>query len=270
MSGQNNHQYGLKGSKNASWKSDSRVSRYGYILIRKLDHPFHDKAGFVLEHRLVAEKYLLNDENSVVVNGKHYLSPDYVVHHINFDRADNRPENLLVLTKKAHQQLHQSLNPHRIDSKTGRYVKEEKKEVKFKKTTQSAIIPTKATPGSAGYDLCVDTEEDVVIQPGETKVFSTGISIEIAQGYAGFIFARSGISTKRGLRPATCVSVIDPDFRGAVGLPIYNDSSEAQSIKAHERVAQIVIVKAFDGELEQVDKLDDTERGANGFGSTGI
>lgn len=106
MSGTGNHQYGLKGDKNSSWKSDSKISRYGYRQIRVLDHPYRDSNDFVLEHRLVAEEYLLNDDNSIVINGKRYLKKEYVVHHINHNRLDNRPENLAVMFKSEHSKLH--------------------------------------------------------------------------------------------------------------------------------------------------------------------
>ena len=109
MKGKGNHQFGLKGDKNASWKSDERLSSYGYKLIRKLNHPFRNSDGFVFEHRLVAEKYLLNDENSVIIDGKRYLSPHCIVHHLDFDRLNNDPDNLLIMNESEHMKLHQRL-----------------------------------------------------------------------------------------------------------------------------------------------------------------
>lgn len=106
MSGENNHQYGLRKELNASWKGGKRVSSYGYYLIYMPEHPFCNGDGCVFEHRLVAEKYLLNDENSVIVNGKRYLSPEYAVHHIDENRLNNDVSNLKVMLKGEHVRLH--------------------------------------------------------------------------------------------------------------------------------------------------------------------
>ena len=141
--------------------------------------------------------------------------------------------------------------------------------MRIKKLTETAILPVRSTDGSAGYDLYVDSDKDVIILPGQTEVLHTNIAMEIPKGYFGAVYARSGISTRQGLRPSTCVSVIDSDYRGEVGLPIYNDSDDPQKIKAYSRVAQMVIQPCLTPELEVVDSLDDTDRGTGGFGSTG-
>jgi len=105
--GEGNHQYGLKGELNSTWKGGTRISSCGYRLIQCHDHPFSwKKSGYVFEHRLVAEKYLLTDENSVTINGKRYLSPEFVVHHKNEDKLDNRVENLEVMRDTEHNELH--------------------------------------------------------------------------------------------------------------------------------------------------------------------
>lgn len=109
MKGENNHQYGLIGSLNSSWKTGELISNYGYRLIRVYDHPFKSESGMVFEHRLVAEKYLLTEENSIEINGKRYLKPEFVVHHINYDRLDNRVENLVVMLRSEHTALHARL-----------------------------------------------------------------------------------------------------------------------------------------------------------------
>lgn len=104
--GNENPNYNNRGSKNPLWKSDRKISNYGYVLIRKEDHPFNNIDGFVFEHRLVAEKYFLNDKNSVWINGQQYLSPDYIVHHKDHNRQNNSPDNLEIMTESEHQQLH--------------------------------------------------------------------------------------------------------------------------------------------------------------------
>ena len=106
MAGENNHQYQLRGALNASWKSDEKVSNYGYKLIRSLDHPFKNCDDFVFEHRLIAEQYLLTNENSIEIDGKRYLSPDFIVHHIDFNRLNNAVDNLKVMKLDEHTRFH--------------------------------------------------------------------------------------------------------------------------------------------------------------------
>ena len=106
MSGEKNHQYGLKGNANDSWIKDDKKNSYGYTLIRSLGHPFANCDDFVFEHRLIAEKYLLTDENSVEINGKRYLSKDYAVHHLDENKSNNDVSNLVVMTKGDHQRFH--------------------------------------------------------------------------------------------------------------------------------------------------------------------
>ena len=101
-----NPQYGLRGQLNASWKSDKRITSYGYVKIRKLEHPFKDCDGFVLEHRLVAEKYLLTDKNSITINGKRYLRPEYDVHHKDENKLNNSKDNLQIMTRSEHISYH--------------------------------------------------------------------------------------------------------------------------------------------------------------------
>ena len=269
MKGEKNHQYGLKGEKNASWGGKTRrFSGCGYIEVYVPEHPFANKYGWILEHRLEAEEHLLEDWSSVEIEGKKYLSPDCVVHHMNFDRTDNRIENLVVMSKEKHQALHAKLNGRDRDE-LGRFVKDIMP-VKIKKVSASAIVPTKGSEEAAGYDLYVDSDEEITINPHQTEMLQTNIAFEIPRGYYGAVYARSGISTKRGLRPATCVSVIDSDYRGSVGVPLHNDSDEIRTIEPHERVAQMVIVPIPHVELVLVDELSSTERGVNGFGSSGV
>lgn len=121
MKGEKNHQYGIKGSKNSSWKSDKKITNYGYIKIRSLEHPFKDCDGFVFEHRLIAEQYLLNEENSIIINVKKYLKPEYEVHHIDGNKLNNKLENLKVITKKEHVRLHSQERIKKISKQVDQY-----------------------------------------------------------------------------------------------------------------------------------------------------
>ena len=122
MTGENNHQYGLRGDKNASWQGGRTESSYGYVLIYDETHPFRNGDGNVFEHRIIAEKYLLNDENSVEINGKMYLSPEYVVHHIDGNKQNNDVSNLSVMTKGEHSRLHNAKR-HMDRDELGRFKK---------------------------------------------------------------------------------------------------------------------------------------------------
>lgn len=104
--GENNPNYGNVGSKNPLWQSDEKISPYGYKLIRVIDHPFKNCDGFMFEHRLIAEKYLLNDYNSIEINGNKYLSPEFQVHHLDFNRLNNDVNNLCVIHKTMHAKFH--------------------------------------------------------------------------------------------------------------------------------------------------------------------
>lgn len=124
MSGSGNHQYGLKGSLNASWKSDERISTYGYKMIRCLDHPFKNGDDFVFEHRLIVEANLLVPENSTMINGKRYLLPDWDVHHIDFNRLNNNPQNLFPLPTGLHMSFHnknKDLKENSIEERRSRF-----------------------------------------------------------------------------------------------------------------------------------------------------
>ncbi|MBQ3017755.1 MAG: dUTP diphosphatase [Clostridia bacterium] len=141
--------------------------------------------------------------------------------------------------------------------------------VNIKKLNENAIIPTYGSEYAAGADLYACIDEDVVILPGETKLIKTGIAIELPIGYAAFIYARSGLASKRGLAPANKVGVVDCDYRGEIMVALHNHSKIEQSISKGERIAQMVIAPYITAEFDVVDELSETVRGAGGFGSTG-
>ena len=144
------------------------------------------------------------------------------------------------------------------------------KEVKIKKLKETAQIPTYGTNQAAGADLYACIDYEMVIAQGETKLVPTGLSFEVPIGYAGLIYARSGLASKKGLAPANKVGVVDSDYRGEVMVALHNHSNVEQKIEVGERIAQFIITPYLKANYTLVEELDDdTERGANGFGSTG-
>lgn len=144
-------------------------------------------------------------------------------------------------------------------------------EIKIKKLYKDAMIPSRGSEQAAGYDLyaCLGGFEKCEISPNTTMKIGTGIAAEIPEGYFGAVFARSGLATKKGLRPANCVGVVDSDYRGEIMVALHNDDKEPQTIQAYERIAQLIILPYLNVSFKEVDELSDTERGEGGFGSTG-
>ena len=141
--------------------------------------------------------------------------------------------------------------------------------INIKRLTETAVLPERGSAYAAGYDLFADVEKNVEIQPHETKMIGTGLAMEIPEGYFGGIFARSGLSSKEGLRPANCVGVVDADYRGEVKVALHNDGEVVREIKAGQKIAQLVVVPFLGVEFDEVEELSETVRGVGGFGSTG-
>lgn len=142
-------------------------------------------------------------------------------------------------------------------------------QVKIKRLSDTAQLPKRGSDYAAGYDLYADLAENAVIAPHTTAMIGTGLSMEIPEGYFGGVFARSGLASKKGLRPANCVGVVDSDYRGQVTVALHNDSDEERVIEPGERIAQLVILPFLAVDFLDSEKLSDTVRGAGGFGSTG-
>lgn len=142
-------------------------------------------------------------------------------------------------------------------------------ELKVKLLNDLAKIPTRGSDEAAGLDLYAATDSDIWIEPHETVKIDTGIAIALPAGTFGAIFARSGIATKQGLRPANCVGVVDSDYRGPVIVALHNDTSISQMIPAQSRIAQLVVLPYIAPDIIRVDELNETKRGEDGFGSTG-
>lgn len=141
--------------------------------------------------------------------------------------------------------------------------------LQIKKHRENAVLPLRATGGSVGYDLCAALEEPVTLNPGETKPVPTGLAMAIPEGYGGFLFARSGLAVKHGIAPANCVGVIDSDYRGEVLIGLHNHGNTPYTIQPGERVGQLVLLAAALPEVTECEALEETQRGAGGFGSTG-
>jgi dUTP pyrophosphatase len=141
--------------------------------------------------------------------------------------------------------------------------------IRVKKLNQNAIMPTYGTAEAAGADLYACLENPVVIAPGESAFIPTGLSMELPKGYAGLIYARSGLACKKGLAPANKVGVIDSDYRGEFIVVLHNHGNESRQVAHGERIAQLVITPVFTPGFTEVAELTDTIRSSGGFGSTG-
>lgn len=147
-------------------------------------------------------------------------------------------------------------------------------DLKFKRLTNTMTVPTKAHPTDACFDIYADalsfrSDGEIYIAPHETVKIPTGFATNIPQGYWAAIFARSGLATKQGLRPANCVAVIDEPYTGEWLIPVHNDTNEVKVIRHGDRIAQFTLLPYFDTNLIEVNELDSTDRGLNGFGSSG-
>ena len=142
-------------------------------------------------------------------------------------------------------------------------------DIKVKLMKSNAKMPTYGSNGAAGADLYACLDEAVLVQPGTTQMIPTGLSMEIPKGYAGLIYARSGLACKQDLAPANKVGVIDSDYRGEFIVALHNHGSEVRTVSPGDRVAQLVITPVYTPGFKQVDTLSDTERSGGGFGSTG-
>lgn len=139
--------------------------------------------------------------------------------------------------------------------------------INFTRLQSNAIQPSHGSQWAAGYDLY--SCGSFIIEPHTTLKIGTGIAVEIPEGYFGAIFARSGLATKRGLRPANCVGVVDADYRGELIVALHNDTDLVQEVAEGERIAQLAIIPHLTVNFVEVDDLSSTDRGEGGFGSTG-
>lgn len=147
-------------------------------------------------------------------------------------------------------------------------------QVNVKRLSNTAILPTYGSEKAAGMDLYADIKsfgtDKLYIVPGDCLKVPTGFAFELPEGYCSLILARSGLATKKGLRPANCVGLCDEDYRGNYIVPVYNDSHEDQVIEHGDRIAQLMFIPYVQATLTEVDNLSETDRGEGGFGSSGL
>ena len=142
--------------------------------------------------------------------------------------------------------------------------------LKIKKVQENAVIPKRATEGSAGLDLCACIDAPLTLNSGDTALIPTGLAIELPSSqYGAFVFARSGLSIKHGIGLLNAVGVIDSDYRGEIKVGVINQIKEPYTIEPGERIAQLVIMSVATLPVEEAQTLGESERGAGGFGSTG-
>ena len=141
--------------------------------------------------------------------------------------------------------------------------------IPVKKLHPAAVLPSSGSAYAAGYDLHACLEGPVTIPAGKTVKVGTGLSMEIPEGYFGAVFARSGLASKSGIRPANCVGVCDSDSRGEYIVPLHNDTDMDYIVQPGDRIAQLIVMPYLGVQFEEVPELTDTVRGTSGFGSSG-
>lgn len=142
--------------------------------------------------------------------------------------------------------------------------------IKYTKLNECAQEPTRGSAAAAGYDLYAAINDSITIPAHTTVKIGTGLAFALPNSTFAAIFARSGLATKQGLRPANCVGVCDSDYRGEYIVALHNDTDNEQTINPGDRIAQMVLMPYIPMLFKQVESLDETERGENGFGSTGV
>lgn len=141
--------------------------------------------------------------------------------------------------------------------------------IKIKLLRETSKIPTYGSDHAAGADIYADIDQNIEVLPHQTVMIPSGFAIEIPDGFAGFVYPRSGMASKRGLASANKVGVIDSDYRGEVIVALHNHSDTPAILSPGERIAQLIIAPVFTPGFELSEELSDTIRGSGGFGSTG-
>lgn len=260
--GEGNHQWGLKGDLNASHKSDFSLSTYGYVYVLAPNHPKRNAANKVLFHRLVMEEYLksINDlDNLIIIEGQYIISDDLIVHHKDENKLNNLIDNLELMSLSEHTTLHNIENSaNKLRNDIGRYLPGEIKEGKL----------YKANNLDAGQDIF--SNEEVVIEPHNSKLISTNLYISIPQQHVGLIWSRSGLSVKHKIEVGA--GCIDIGYTGEVKVHLYNFGNEPYTVKNGDKIAQLLTIPINLHQYKKVDEFTPIEsnRAEKGFGSSGV
>lgn len=268
MTGCGNHQFGLTGNKNASFKGDEikrKNNRLVDIMVYVPDHPYANKCGRVKKHRLIVEQHhdAFDDKFFEIVNGKKYLKKCFFVHHIDGNHGNNDVNNLAVVSRSEHRRLHNLMSPQKRDAISGRFCKCVRTLVKVKRISKTAKMPFRATVGSAGFDLYADRIEET----DQFVKYYTGVAVQIPAGYFGILVPRSSV-VNMGLLMGNSVGIIDSDYVGELSAVFYRRSG-CKVYNVGDRIGQLLIIPIPAAKFVEVDKLSETERGAGGYGSTG-
>lgn len=268
MTGCGNHQFGLTGDKNASFKGyeiKRKNNRQVDIMVYVPDHPYANEYGRVKKHRLIVEQHhdMFDDKFFEIVNGKKYLKKCFFVHHIDGNHGNNNVNNLAVLSRAEHRRVHNLMSPQTRDAKSGRFCKCIRTLVKVKRISKTAKMPFLATVGSAGFDLYADRIE----KTDQFVRYYTGVAVQIPAGYFGMLVPRSSV-VNMGLLMGNSVGIIDSDYVGELSAVFYL-RSDCKIYNVGDRIGQLVIIPIPAVKFVEVDELSETERGAGGYGSTG-
>lgn len=261
MSGEGNHQYGLRGEDNSSFKSGFKISSYGYLLVQNPGHPKVWADGYMPLHRLIVEEELIETQQYEFLesnNTRLVLSSEYDVHHIDGNKLNNSLKNLAVLYKAEHKSLHGKENylTREIDV-LGRL----QPTIKIK----SGNV-TKTNYFDAGTDVIAN--EEILIPVGQSVLVATGLILDIPKGQVGLLWSRSGLSAKFNIEVGA--GCIDSGYHGEILVKLYNHGNNTYKVSIGDKIAQLLILDINLNPYKKVDEFDEvTERNTNGFGSTG-
>lgn len=262
FTGEGNHQFGLKGSLNPTYKSDIRVNQHGYMQIRAVFHPFKDSGNWCFLHRLVMEQYLKDTGRVDILEpvdgySELYLGKNYIVHHIDGDKTNNVIANLKIMTLAEHSRLHYPEKCIERNPENGQYISGKK--LKPGVLKKQHIL-------DAGLDIV--SSESLEIDAFSSALIGTDLIIAIPEGCVGLIWSRSGLAVKHGIEVGA--GCIDSGYTGEVKVLLRNFSQESYVVNKGDRIAQLLTIPVNLNNYVVVEEFSKkTERNAGGFGSTG-